>query len=685
MFTIVLPVPGSAAGWRQDASAENQIDFRHDPAAAERCTAAYAASELSVFLSRTFPDQPVEVSDRLPEDGSYIKLEIAEDTDGGGFELCPGKNGTTVTGHGRNGLLNGIYELLRILGWRFLEPGQYGEVPPVNPTTDFLKVRQNCTPSFRYRMIDQYRESDASVDLLKWFSRNRINVVQYKPATGKFADKLGMLSRKGGHLLDTIMNPETIFDDGRAVFEAHPEWFGLPENGSRQRETAVELQPCFSNRELLTWLGRKLESLLRHEMSEVDILDLWGFDTNGKTCSCPGCRALGNGSDQFLHMLTEVQKYLREHLERPVFLNTIAYGPTATIQPPEHPVSRELADSGSFVIFYPIARCYRHLLADPECEANRPYHASLSGWKASSGGMNLWAGEYYNVSKFEDLPLVYGPLIAEESKYYQQIGCTGITYMHNLSPNWGMRTLTQLTHTQYAWDASTEYEPFLTEYLENRYAVHAGAMRKVYALTEAASRDISAWRGFGGKSILWKLSQWKWDGHRPEPKAALNTLHYPDPQSAIAAMKQAGKHYARAIQMVRRLLREEQWRAPEALPSPKDMPVVRTPRDLEKIRGFDKLEYRLGEDLRGLLYGYDSCCLLTALAEYYEALRTGSNDNPAWRAVERYAARMSEYFMPVTYEDPTPGVHILDALSRTQLRMTLTRCRAYRKSQGKKI
>ena len=169
--------------WRVWAEAENSIDFRRDLSGAARCTASYAAGELLYFLRKSLPDYELTVAETVSGAGPFIELEILGNESFGSFELKPVKNGIRVIGYGRNGLLNGCYELLRIQGWRWLEPGIYGESAPDDPTLDFLKSKGKFIPSFRYRMIDQYRESDDSLELLRWFSRNRINVVFRKAAT----------------------------------------------------------------------------------------------------------------------------------------------------------------------------------------------------------------------------------------------------------------------------------------------------------------------------------------------------------------------------------------------------------------------------------------------------------------------------------------------------------------------
>lgn len=678
---LILEYPDARRDWNEWAEDDNRIDFRRcNPMEAARCTAAYAAGELKYFLERADSGLRVEVVSEVPVSAPSVQLITGQDdASGGGFDLIPGGTARqTVRGHGRNGLLNGVYELLRIQGWRWLEPGVRGEVRPKTPTLDFLDVQASVRPSFRWRMIDQYRDSDDSIPLLQWFSRQRVNVVFRKPATGRFADKLGMLSRRGGHLLQRLLDPDAAFGNGQTLFDAHPEWFGLPENGIRSRETVIAVQPCCSNTGLLEYLAKQLLDLLTGDMCDIDVLDVWGFDTLGKTCSCSECRKLGNGADQNLYLLSNLFAKLEGALGRNIMLNTIAYEPTATLEPPTRPAPRNLVESGAFVIFYPISRCYRHGLGDPECEQNRSYRNALVGWHQSVPELSLWMGEYYNISFFQDLPLVFTRLIPSEIRWYFDHGCNGGTYMHNFAPCWGVRALTQLQHTQFLWEANTDAEAFGEEYFRSKYGLHARAMRQVYADVEKGFADIASWRyfSFGASGFL---KQWGGEIH-PEKPFALP--HFPEPGSAKTALRESSYALDRALAGARRALRAERAENWHNLPAEKHLSMLPTPAEIESFRYYDTLEYRIGEDCRGLIYGADTMRFLLRAVEYYEALRCGGDSVREWHAFERIAEKMSEYYVPVTYEFATPGMSFGDALSRTDLRILLTRCRAERVKNG---
>jgi hypothetical protein len=76
------------------------------------------------------------------------------------------------------------------------------------------------------------------------------------------------------------------------------------------------------------------------------------------------------------------------------------------------------------------------------------------------------------------------------------------------------------------------------------------------------------------------------------------------------------------------------------------------------------------EDARLFRYGDDSFRFYWALAQVYEAERTGDEGarKVAWAEVERRAESLVSYYMPFDFDYPAPGVGAKDGLTRTQLR-----------------
>jgi len=164
----------------------------------------------------------------------------------------------------------------------------------------------------------------------------------------------------------------------------------------------------------------------------------------------------------------------------------------------------------------------------------------------------------------------------------------------------------------------------------------------------------------------------------------LKTPHYASERENLEALKAACSEADKAVDSLRQILQEERKRNTAELPLPSEIPPALTPADIERIRYYDKLEYRIGEDLRGALYGAGLLRFTFSFLNYHYALLSGKDGDEEWEKLRDVASSLNEMYVPVTYESTT-GFRITDALSRTQLRQILTRCRGERKKAGKII
>ncbi|RKX33768.1 MAG: hypothetical protein DRP71_09390, partial [Verrucomicrobia bacterium] len=231
------------------AHQEEEIDFRRDPAAADRCTLAFAALELKGHLEPTLTESVItfgshsldgESSDE-PSASLEIRLEIAPgDLPPGSYQLNPGANRLAIVGVDRIGVLYGVYHLLKLQGWCWLEPGVVNETRP--EPTDQLNLPSEPEahqPGFELcRGFEFSFTSRESADLFLWMARNRLNLAGYRSLTGALGRKLGMLYKNGGHIFERILDPDRVLENGSTVWEQHPDWFGLPADGKKKKEEA---------------------------------------------------------------------------------------------------------------------------------------------------------------------------------------------------------------------------------------------------------------------------------------------------------------------------------------------------------------------------------------------------------------------------------------------------------------
>ncbi|GIK41566.1 MAG: hypothetical protein BroJett011_53990 [Chloroflexota bacterium] len=688
MQTIFITVPYEKAEKEVElwANEERSINFRRDQTRACRCTSAFMALELKRYLARTLRAVEIYFLAAPPGSGLTIELKIEPGpAENGGFAIRPSGQGVVIQGKDRAGLVYGVYELLRHQGWRWYAPGATGEHAPALRDELALPLQPlDGQPALPWRGFDFAFASMESAELLLWMARNRLNVYGWRPATGPLGRKLGMTPRVGGHIFETMLDPDRRLMSGETLWEAHQPWYGLPAHGERRKESALRTQFCVSQEDLIEFLGEEILQKLMEEWREADIIDIWGFDTWGSTCACPGCQSLGNATDQTLYFLSRLRNFLngmrrQGRLDHEVKLAVCAYEGTATLAGPERPFPANLLEAGDYCIFYPISRCYAHDLADTACDRNVHYHTALTRWLKHRPAMPVIIGEYYNVSKWQDLPVLFTTRMQRDIPDYVRAGAAGLTYMHVPLVNWGLRTITQLLHAQLAWDISTDGGLLLQEYFAHRYGPYAEAMQQVYAHVEQAWLYIAQWRTWGPSSILSQLLAW--DGTPPPEPLPLNE-HFASAAAAISSGRRSLQLMQAAAAILHEIRAKERIRAAQTAVKPAGQGV--NPQEERNLTPESPFELRLDEAKRSLVYGFDTMMLMVELLAYHDALFRHDDETAgvAWNRVENAAGALDSYYVPIGYEWPGPGLESYDGLTRSQLGHVLRLCRKYRLSKN---
>src|SRR5262249_9196992 len=148
-------------------------------------------------------------------------------------------------------------------------------------------------------------------------------------------------------------------------------------------------------------------------LENADLVNVWTTD-GGRWCECEACRTLGTPTDRALDLTRRLADAVsaarrRGGLGREGVLSAAAY--LETLAPPTRPVPASAENGALLVTFFPYFRCYAHPLADPSCtELNRRLESAWEGWsrapdRAYRGPLGVC--EYYNVSWFKSLPLVF--------------------------------------------------------------------------------------------------------------------------------------------------------------------------------------------------------------------------------------------------------------------------------------
>jgi len=668
-INILIPYEEAGKLYGKWAHEEEEIDFLKDLYKAKRCTLAFAAEELSVYLEKI--GHNVRVGDKS---GDFNIIIDAKDGESEEFDIESDEKNIRLKGLGRAGALYAVYELLEIQGVRWYAP-KLEYVPPygqslVIPENKHYKYDMEGGRGFHFEGLQK-----ESLSFLLWMARNRMNFHACHAHTKKFQQKLCMKFFTGGHIFEKILNPLNIEEDGRYYIDAHPDWYGKKDE-ELTVENAIKTQFCVSNEELLERLADTIIKRANNEWKNADVFELAGFDTWGKNCACEKCRRLGNGSDINLHFFSHIRKRLDEAYEtgkinRKVLLCFDAYEGTDTIEAPINPVPENIKKSGDFLMFAPILRCFKHYFDDTSCDRNRGYKEKLEAWKKV--GVPIAINEYYDVSKFEDLPLVFTKKIYNDVRYYKNNGVTRFVYMHVPMVEWGVCTTTQYLLANITRDSNCKYFELLDEYFKNVFGEYADEVKAVYEKLEKASEYCNSWRGWFGTSVLTNLMEW--DGKLP--KASI----YRDSDLGDAFMEK-GYNAVRLLKEALREMRDIKEREIENLSnySFTEKAEALNPIEQQKRKSQTVLIDKLGEDIRGISYGADMQELLVLMMDYHECLYAGQTEKARvlFEKFKSLGSKMSEMTNGVSFVAYIPDFEVRDVLKRSQLKEVYYRCLAHK-------
>lgn len=685
-LNIIVPYPNAARMTGIWAFEEKRIDFNREFDRAARCTISFAAVELKEHLKKTLKDCEIAYTEQPEENVFSVFLSVADPCcRSDDYSLIPVANGLRIEGISRSGVLYGTYELLKMQGWKWYAPGAMGTYAPELRSELILpeETLSFTSPSYLGRGFSLDGHLNESVELGLWMARNRLNIYACRPHTSALMHKLGFSLREGGHIFEQMLDPDSFMDDGRTLWEAHPEWFGTPADGNKTKEKAQWTQFCVSQPECLDFLAQRLLDTLMHEWHGADEVNVWGFDTWGSICTCDACKKLGNGADQNFVMLSHFRSYLDRayeegKLDRKVRMVLCAYEGTCTLCPPENPIPQNVIDAGDYCLYATIVRCYAHKFDDDTCSYNREYCEEYRKWNSLDKKIPMMVLEYYNVSKFEDLPLLFTRTMPSDFRFYTGLGAAGYNYMHIPMINWGVRTLTQVLYAELSWNPDIDAAQIIADYFRIRYGQYAQQMKSVYEKIEDASSYITSWRAWKFQSLLTAFHNW--DGKAPDKPLAVDD-HFATPEQFERMGGETEANLSAALKELKAIVREEKHNADHI---PDGITTAVNPAELRKQQENAQLIFNLTEDMRNLSYGLDTLRLMYATGRYYNALyqRNTSLANAIWQQVQQAEEKLESYYMPATYTSDYLALISKDGLARAQMKEVIARCRKYRIEQG---
>jgi hypothetical protein len=304
-----------------------------------------------------------------------------------------------------------------------------------------------------------------------------------------------------------------------------------------------------ANRELAK---NMVQALIDGSWKNTDIVNFYMLD-NGKWCECDNCKKQGELSDRLFDIIYVMQKEIKKarkegRLNRNVLLATLAYH--ETLPPPKRALPKDFDYENFSLNFFPIERCYVHAFADPACtEINQFLLEDYKGWAIDPNRNykgSILMGEYYNVSSFKMLPILFTKIMAADIPWYYNNGTRHLNYMHTPTHLWGTWTLNQYMLARLLWDHKTNSAQLLDDYFVRYYPTTTVHTRNFYKLLEEAMSNLKPYKHYAGKNIYQLRRRLTKDTVNIFP---LDHLHYeafhpekndgPDVVEIVELMKQA--------------------------------------------------------------------------------------------------------------------------------------------------
>lgn len=534
-WTIVVD-PGPFGSPQTAVQSQDQVNWLDGNLADDNaCTHCFAAMELQRYLRRmTGLEADFAIAVAPPATGDVFLVGTSDHGEKQlgpeGYRIESGRRGgrqlVSIAGGGRVGTLYGVYDLLYRLGCRWFSPGEIGEeVPRIDVIPDINVVEQ---PSFITRGFLAW-EDRGDPDFLLWMARNRMNYWCVEQKGHGLMRKLGIRVVAGLHdAEERFLNPAGEYPyahprfpagagkprdpyalsaeyqgdadhDGKlCYFEAHPEWYAF--DGNRRIpgiKGMLGTNYCTSNRDATAeFMKNYVAALVDGPYRDADIVRFWTLD-GGRWCQCPACKAAGSQTDRNLALVHRLDQEIQQartagRIHRPISMTFLAYADV--LEPPLRPLPADFSYPRCAATFYPINRCYVHPLDDVTCEANARYQAQLQGWAVAPARHfqgQICIGEYYNVSVFKSLPIVFMHTMARDIPSYYAVGARHFDYMHVTTKNWGSKALTNYQMARQIWDVRCDCPKLWDDYFAKRYGAAATRMRSFYESLEQMLANVT--------------------------------------------------------------------------------------------------------------------------------------------------------------------------------------------------
>lgn len=497
-------------------------------------TIAFSASELIKYLNKARKGiagqlNEAESSEDVIQLGLYSDFGIesaAKDSHFDDSYKIDVINGTGyIAGVNPRSVLLGAYRFLYELGFRWIRPGEDGEIIPETVAED-LSVNLEGTPSYRHRgiCIEGAVSYENVYDMIDWAPKLGFNSYFIQ-----FRESYAFFERWYNHLKNPYKTPEDfsveksieivrsleseIKKRGLLYHAVGHGWtcepFGIPGlswaqrvyevdfetekylalvNGKRQIWDGVPLNTnlCYSNPEVRKIVINSIaDYLTQHKY--IDVLHFWLADGHNNHCECENC-IKHSPSDFYVLMLNELDELLTE---KGIDTKVVFLLYCELLWPP---VEYKINNPGRYILmFAPITRTYSHSFSTDNIPDTIPKYkrndisfpssvaenlAFLYKWRKGFSGDSfdfdyhfMW-DHYYDPGQFET-----GRILNEDVKKLESIGLNGFIscqVQRCFFPNGlGMTVLGKTL-----WDKSLAFEDIAKEYFRDAYGTDGDKVRE---------------------------------------------------------------------------------------------------------------------------------------------------------------------------------------------------------------
>lgn len=461
------------------------------------------------------------VCDRLPAPPGKALTPAPWDD---GFAIWSAGDALYIAGRNARSVLYGVYAFLEQQGVRFVRPGYDGEVVPQVEAIALpgSPIVEEARHRHRGVCIEGAPSIAHALEMIDWCAKKRMNTVFLQFFSSRYFYNLWYERPYNPQYADHCLSEEEAlaFDDqviaslkkrGLVFHRVGHGWtgaaFGMPRSGW---VTAGELVKP----EYVRWLAevdgeRKLfhdipintelcysyqpafdafvENIVRYceQHPELDVVHVWLSDATNNKCECADCRQLSI-SDWYAKIINALSESLHRRVPatRFVFLCYIEL-----LWPPEQ-IAIDERHGNAIMMFAPIARCYGHSLADPDCDdgqewprpplnqfavsrENAFYVKALAGWRQAFKGDSFDYDYHLMWANWSQLTDTYiARLYHEDLQHLKRLGLDGIVSCQSFRVFYPSG-LAMTALAECLWDPDVSWPEMRQRYLQAAYGEHA--------------------------------------------------------------------------------------------------------------------------------------------------------------------------------------------------------------------